>query len=111
MKRQDGLPGRAGQPGGAGLRHSGRPARAIDGEGDAMARGQLAPKLHERSRAAARRRATGRGVAKALEDPRDPLAVEVLAGERDDAAVAKVVKAGQDAAVPAGEDGLAARLG
>ena len=41
---------------------------------------------------------------------RDRLPVEVLAGEGDNAAVAKVVETGQDPAVPAGEDRLAARL-
>ena len=43
-----------------------------------------------------------------MENTRDPLAVEVLAREGDDAAVTEVVEAGQDATVPAGQDGLAA---
>ena len=110
VKRQDRLPGRPGQPGGANLRHPGRPARAVDGKGDAMARSQLPAKLHERSSTAAGCRAASRRVAKTLENARDPLPVEVLAGEGDDATVAKVVETGQDAAVPAGEDRLAARL-
>ena len=40
--------------------------------------------------------------------PRDPLAVEVLAGDDDDAAAAEVEGRGQDAAVPERHDRLAA---
>ena len=42
-----------------------------------------------------------------MQDARDPLAVEILTGERCDTPMAEVVEAGQDAAVPAGEDRLA----
>ena len=41
--------------------------------------------------------------------PRDPLAVEVLAGDDDDAAALEVEVAGEDAAVPEGVDRLPAR--
>ena len=109
VKRQDRLPGRPCQPGGANLRHPRRPARAVDSKGDPMARRQLAAKLHEGSSTATGCRAASRRVAKTLENARDPLPVEVLAREGDDAAAAKVVETGQDAAVPAGEDRLAAR--
>src|SRR5205823_10623366 len=48
-------------------------------------------------------------VAEPLDDPRDPLTVEVLAGDDDDAAAAEVVGGGQDAAVPERHDRLLAR--
>ena len=76
-----------------------------------MTSGEIAAHLHQRPRAAARRRSAGGRVAKAVDDPRNPLAVEVLARDHDDAAVAEVVEAGEDAAVPEGEDRLAAATG
>ena len=68
----------------------------------------LAPQLHERARAAARRRPARRAIAEPPHQPRHPLAVEVLAGHRDDAAVAEVERRREDAAVPERENRLAA---
>ena len=62
-----------------------------------------------RLRPAARRRSARRAVAEALDDPRDPLAVEVLAGDDDDAAAAEVEGGRQNAAVPERHDRLPAR--
>ena len=81
------MTGRAGEPDGAGLRDARRTARAVDREASRTAGRQVAPQLHERARAAARRRSARRAEAEALEDPGDPLAVEVLAGDDDDAAI------------------------
>ncbi len=106
VKRQDRLTGRSGKPHGTRLRHSRGTARTVNGEGDAVTCRKLAAQLHERPGAATGRRAPRRRIAEAFEDARNPLPVEVLAREGDDAAVAEVVEAGQDAAVPAGEDGL-----
>src|SRR5690606_32814578 len=108
VQRQDGAAGRAGEPGGARLRHLTRPARAVDGEGDGAAVAQFAPELHERLRATARRRSARRAVAESVDDARDPLAVEILARDDDNAPVAHEQQPGHDAPVPEGIDGLAA---
>ena len=60
--------------------------------------------LHERLDAPTRRRPARRPVAEALDDARDPLAVEVLARHHDDAAIAEEQHARQDAAVPERDD-------
>ena len=110
VKRQDRVAGRAGQPDGARLRDARRAARAVDRERRRRAR---PPARAAAAPARARRRATSirarcRTRTGAMM-PRDPLAVEVLAGHDDDAAVAEVERRGQDAAVPEREDRLAAR--
>src|SRR5204863_8003974 len=56
---------------------------------------------------AARGRSARRAIAEALDDPGDPLAVEVLAGDDDDAAAAEKVGGRKDPAVPERHDGLA----
>ena len=70
---------------------------------------QLTAQLHERARAAARRRSPGRPKPEPGHQPRNPLAVEVLAGHGHDAAIAPVEGRGQDPAVPQREDRRAAR--
>ena len=85
------------------------PARAIERERRRLPRRQLAPQLHQRPHAAARRRPARGAVAEPLDDARNPLAVEILAGDDDDAAVAPVEGRRQDPPVPEREDRLAAR--
>src|SRR4051812_48540034 len=62
--------------------------------------------LQHRTHAAARRRAAYGAIAEVLEHTRNPLAVEVRARERDDAAVAKVPRSREDATVPERNDRL-----
>ena len=102
------MAGRAREQHRAGLRDPRRAARTVDRERGRTARRQLAPQLHQRARAAARRRSARGAVAEAPDDAGDPLAVEILAGDDDDAAVAPEERGGQDAAVPEREDRLPA---
>src|SRR4029450_4430590 len=83
--------------------------RSVHGKGGWTPRVQVAPQLHQRTRPAPRGRPPRRAEAKARQDARNPLAIEVLAGDHDDAAIAEVVQGGKDAAVPEREDGLVAR--
>src|SRR5436190_8655444 len=109
VKRQQRLAGCAGQEHRPCLRHARRAARAVDGEGGRTAAGEIAPQLHQGPRAAARRRAARRAVAEPADDAGNPLAVEVLAGDDDDAAVFPEERGGQDAPVPEREDRLLTR--
>ena len=104
VKRQDRMAGRAGEPHGAGLGDPCRAARPIDREGGRVPRSQLPPHLHQRAAAAARRRSAGGPEPEPRHQPRDPLAVEVLAGHRDDAALAPVERGREDPAVPERQD-------
>ena len=108
VKRQDRVPGRAGQPDRARLRDARRPARTVHVNASRTARRPDRAQLHERAAPAARRRSARRPVAEPRNDPRDPLAVEVLAGDHDDAAVAEVVERREDPPVPERHDRLAA---
>ena len=87
------MPGSAGQPHGARLRDPRRTARTVDGESDRTPGGEVTAQLDERTCAAARRRSSRHAVTESRDDARDPLAVEVLADDDDDAAVAEVVEA------------------
>src|SRR5258706_490322 len=69
------------------LRHARGAARAVDRERRGTPVRQVAPELHERPGAPARRRPARRPVAEPPDDPGNPLAVEVLAGDDDDASV------------------------
>ena len=109
VERQHRVAGRAGQPDGARLRGSRRTARAVDGERRDAAGRELAAQLHERARAAARRRSPGGAKPEPRHQPGNPFAVEVLAGHRDDAAIAPVERRGQDPAMPEREDRRPAR--
>ncbi len=71
----------------------------------------VAHHLQQRLPRAARRRPARGAIAEPGDDARDPLAVEVLAGDDDDAAALEVDRAGQDAAVPERVNRLAERLG
>jgi hypothetical protein len=90
------------------LRDTRRTARAIERERNRMAARELTAQLHESTRTTARRRSTRAAIAEAADDARDPLAVEVLARDDDDAAVAPEERGGQDATVPEREDRLLA---
>ena len=84
-------------------------ARAVDREGRDAAGIELTAQLHERARAAARRRSPGRPKPEPGHQPGNPFAVEVLAGHGHDAAIAPIEGRGQDPAVPQREDRRAAR--
>ena len=96
----------AGEPHGAGLRDAGRAARAVDGERHRTLLGKIAAQLHQRAHAAARGRTPRRAEPEPLQDPRNPLAVEVLTGNDDDIPSSEVMKTGEDAPVPEREDRL-----
>src|SRR5207248_8825674 len=64
--------------------------------------------LNQRPAPAARRRSARGAVAEPLDDAGNPLAVEVLARDDDDAAVAEEDRGRQDAAVPERHDRLVA---
>ena len=85
VKRENRAAGQAGKPDGARLDGSQRTTRAIDGEGRRLTALDVPTELGQRSRAAARRRPPSRPIAKPLDDPRDPLTVEILAGHHHDA--------------------------
>ena len=89
-----------GQPHRARLRHPCRAAGTVEREARRPARLHVAHELQQRALAAARRRSPGRAVAEALDDPRDPLAVEVLAGDDDDPAAPEEESGGEDPPVP-----------
>ena len=97
---------RAGEEHGAGLDDPGGAARAVDRERRGMAVRKVPPQLHQGARAAARRGSPGGAVPEPADDAGDPLAVEVLTGDDDDAAVLPEEGGRQDAPVPEREDGL-----
>src|SRR5262249_18881650 len=106
VKRQDGIAGGAGQPDGPGLRDSRRPPRTVEGKAHRPSFRKVAAHLNKRTCRAARGRAARHTEPKTLDDTRDPLAVEVLARHHDDAAMAEVVDAAEDSAVPERHDRL-----
>ena len=81
------MTGRAGEPDRAGLRHAGGAARAIDRECHRTILGKVPPQLHERPHPSARGRPARRAEPEPLQDPRNPLPIEVLTGNDDDVAV------------------------
>ncbi len=109
MERHDGVAGGLRQPDGPGLRLVAGPARPVHREGGRPARGHVARELQQRAPASARRRPPSLEVAEPPHDARDPLPVEILAGDRDHAAIAEVDGRRQDAPVPQREDRLSAR--
>jgi hypothetical protein len=108
VKRQDRVAGHPREKDGACLGDMRRPTRTVDSEGDRLPMRQVAPQLHQRAGATPRRRAPGRAITESRDDPRDPLAVEVLARDDDDPFVFPEERGGQDAPVPEREDRLAA---
>ena len=90
----------AGQPDGTRLRHTRRTARAVECECDGMTARKLPPKLHERPAPAARRRASRGPIPKPRDYSGDPFAVEVRAGDDDNATIPPVQRGGKDPAVP-----------
>src|SRR5690606_16797706 len=89
VEREHGVAGDLREPEGAGLRHLGGPAGPVDAERDAPGP-HLPHELHQRPARATRRGAARGAEAELLDNPRDPLAVEVLARDDDDAAVLEV---------------------
>src|SRR5688572_6276234 len=108
MEWQEWIPRLACQPHRARLRDPGGPPRPIEREPGRLPHFHVLYQLQHRLDAAARRRTARGAVAEALDDTRDPLAVEVLAGDDDDAAAAEVERGGQDAPVPERHHRLAA---
>src|SRR5207237_5769618 len=99
---------RLGEPDGARLGDARRSPRPVDRKRRGLSRRHVALQLDERFHRAARGPATRGAVAEALDDSRNPLAVEVLARDDDNAAALEVDRGGQDAAVPESHDRLAA---
>jgi NAD(P)-dependent dehydrogenase (short-subunit alcohol dehydrogenase family) len=106
VKRDDRITARLSEPDGARLRDASGAARAVDGDADRLPRCDVAAQLKERLARTARRRAASGRVSETFDDAGDPLAVEVLACDDDDAALAEEVGGGQDASVPKREDRL-----
>ena len=104
------LAGRFRQPHRARLRHARRTAWPVERERDRPAL-DVTHHLQQRLARPARRRPARGAVAEPGDDARDPFAVEVLAGDDDDAATLEVDRAGQDAAVPERVNRMAERLG
>src|SRR5207247_1371418 len=73
--------------------------------------GHVARELEQGSPAAARGRASGGAVPEPLDDAADPLAVEILARDDDNAAPAEEVGGGKNSSVPERHNGLAAARG
>src|SRR6185312_8555711 len=108
MKRQHGIAGRLRQPHRTGMRDARRAARAVERESRRLARFHVAHHLNQRPAAAARRGAARGAVSEPPDDAGDPLAVEVRAGDDDDAAVSEIDRRGENAAVPEPHDRLVA---
>ena len=89
---------RAGPRGPSTVKATGRPAV------------EIASQLHQRARRAARRRSARGAEPEPREERGNPLAVEVAAGDDDDAAIAEVVQPGEDPPVPERENRLTSRL-
>jgi hypothetical protein len=75
-------------------------ARSVKREAGRLARSHRPDQLHHRPAGTPRRRTPGGSITKALDDPRDPFAVEVLAGDDDNAATAEIEGRGKNTAVP-----------
>src|SRR5580765_473602 len=108
VEREHRMTGRLRQPHGAGLRHACGTAWAVERESRRLPRLYLVLHLDERFGAAPRRRTASRAVAEPLDDPRNPLAVKVLARDDDDATMFEVDGRREDAAVPERHDRLMA---
>src|SRR5580765_3292096 len=110
VKRDDRIARGLGEPDGSRLRDLGRAARAIESEARRPTGRHVALQPDERLHRATRRRSARSPVAEALDDPRDPLPVEILTGDDDDAAPPEVDGGGENAAVPEGHNRLAAAV-
>src|SRR5437773_6043064 len=108
MKRQDRIARGLGEPHRTGLRDPRGTARTVDGEPRSVAGGHVARQLPQRFSRPPGRGPSGGTVAKSLDDPRDPLAVKVLARDHDDALATKVIRGRQNPAVPERHDRMAA---
>src|SRR5438270_2126900 len=108
MERHHRIAGRLRQPYRAGLCDARGAARSVHGERSGPAGRHVARQLQQRPACAARGRPARRPVAEALDDARNPLAVEVLARDHDNAAPPEIVRRGKDAAVPERHDRLTA---
>src|SRR5688572_28288097 len=109
MKRQHRIAGRLGQPDRSWLRLARGTSGTIDGEARWPPRFHVAPQLQHRALPAARCRPARRAVAEPLDDACDPLTVEVLAGDDDDAAAAEIESGRQNAPMPERHHRLASR--
>ena len=105
VKRHQRIAGRLRQPHRAWLRDLRGTAGPIERERHAL-RLHVADQLQQRLRPAARRRSARRAVAELRDDPRDPLAIVVLARDDDDAAALKVDRGGKDPAMPERMNGM-----
>jgi hypothetical protein len=106
MKRQHWIARRLRQPHRARLRHARRSARPVDRESGRLAGRHVARQLQQRLPRASRRRSPCRAVSEPLDDAGDPLAVEVLARDDDDAAAAEKVGGRKNTSVPERHDRL-----
>ena len=99
--RTDGV----GEQGGAGFGDVDGAARAVGGDGAAVAFGVGLLHVAQADSTAARAGAANGKEAKQLQGARDQFAVEAGADENRDLQIAETVRAGDHAAVPEGEDG------
>ena len=104
VKRQHGVARGLCQPHGARLGDPRRTAGAVDRKCRRTAGRHLARQLQQSSAGAAGSRSSRGPVPEALDDARNPFAVEVLARDDHDRAVPEEVGGREDAAVPEGKD-------
>src|SRR5437588_3216978 len=108
MKWQHGIAGRPREPDGPRLRDTRGSARTVERKTGRPPVLHIAHQLQHRLQTAVRGGPARRAEAKALDDARNPLPVEILARDDDDAAAAEVVGGRKDAPVPEGHHGLTA---
>src|SRR5262245_17132834 len=84
----------------AGLRFVNRPARAVHGEGCALARSDRADHLNQPGERAARRAVLRRVVAEPLNETRDVFRIEAARRHHDDAAMSPEICGDRNAVVP-----------
>src|SRR5918994_2632696 len=100
MERQDRVPRDLGKPDRAGLRHAGRAPRSVNRKTYRVTILHEALGAQRCARGIPGRRSARGHVPEAVDDPGHPFAVEVVAGDDNDAAPAEVVEGGKDPAVP-----------
>src|SRR5262245_38454440 len=83
-------------------------AGAVDGERRVSPTLDIADKLCERAQPSSRARSAGGTVAESLDALCDRFTIQIHAGHDDDAAIAPIVRRGEDASMPEGEDGATA---
>ena len=108
MEWQHRVTSRAREPDGAWLRDARGTARPIEREPCRLPFFHVAHQLQHRLQPPARGGPPRRAEAESLDDARNPLSVEILARDDDDAAAAEVERGWKDAAVPEGHHGPAA---